>query len=358
MLNNKSLFISLILVLSVIVVVPSVSFADWSENLIINGFGHQSFIKTDTNSFVVSNSNNGSFNDYVFGITFTAAVNDDISIKSQVLNSKSGFKLDWGFADYKINENYGARFGKIKLPFGLYGETQDVKALQPFSYLPETYSNGVNSFNGVGVYSNYELDNDWAFGFEFSGGTSIIENGPGTDDDITLNDLIVVSANISTPIPGTNIKYAYAQTHVEPMPGLKSFLKVRNYSGSYSGDNLFINAEYQNIDFGNDFIPTDRTWFIESGYMVYPNVQSVFRYAQAKSTDIPGFALATMAADGITEEQNDIGFGVNYFLSSTIVIKGEHHIIDGNNRIDLTSAANAAPSDKWNLTAFSVAFTF
>ncbi len=40
--------------------------------------------------------------------------------------SGNAITLDWAAADYKVNDRFGVRFGKVKTPWGLFNETQDI----------------------------------------------------------------------------------------------------------------------------------------------------------------------------------------------------------------------------------------
>jgi hypothetical protein len=46
--------------------------------------------------------------------------------------------LDWAAADYKANDRFGVRFGKVKIPSGLFNEIQDIDPSYMWSLLPQS----------------------------------------------------------------------------------------------------------------------------------------------------------------------------------------------------------------------------
>jgi hypothetical protein len=46
--------------------------------------------------------------------------------------------IDWAVIDYKMNDTFGIRAGKVKTVFGLYNDTQDVESLHTWALLPQS----------------------------------------------------------------------------------------------------------------------------------------------------------------------------------------------------------------------------
>jgi hypothetical protein len=70
-----------------------------------------------------------------------------------------GLRLDWGYLDYRWRQWLGVRAGRIKLPFGLYNEVNDVPAgrlpiLLPPSLYPVDQRDFLLALNGAAVYGS------------------------------------------------------------------------------------------------------------------------------------------------------------------------------------------------------------
>ena len=53
-------------------------------------------------------------------------------------DSGNAIVLDWAAADYKFNDRLGVRFGKVKTPWGLFNETQDIDPSYIWALLPQS----------------------------------------------------------------------------------------------------------------------------------------------------------------------------------------------------------------------------
>ncbi|MCP4685327.1 MAG: hypothetical protein GY867_07750 [bacterium] len=315
----------------------------------INGFGHQNYIKTDTNTYVVPDGTDGSFEDYVMGLTFTAKPSDQVFVRAQIVHQNNEVRVDWGFGEYRFNEYLAFKAGKVKLPFGLYTETMDVKAMQPFSYLPGIYFYGVNSYNGVGLLGSYEAESGWGGEAEIFRGQSVTSDGVGR-----LKDLVGTQIWVTPPVMGAKAGFGYWQTEIN-VPGWPVMdVSIAMISAEYVGDQILVRAEHNFTNANSEEVSTNT--YVEAGYLIKELVQPVVRWANTKLEN----PEAELQARGLTADETDIAFGVNIFPAEGFVFKAEHHIVDGNASLEPTQrqGQNLAPDDKWGLTAISVAFMF
>ena len=74
-------------------------------------------------------------------------------------NTNQDVELDYAFAEWFVSDALKIRMGRVKHPFGLYGEIFDVGTLRPFYLLPQSIygPNGftAKAYNGVGLTGNY-----------------------------------------------------------------------------------------------------------------------------------------------------------------------------------------------------------
>lgn len=327
------------------------------NDITINGFGHQSAIQTDTNEFVVPGSSEGSFQDYVVGLTFSSEVNDRVSVRTQILSTQTSFYVDWGFAEYRFNESVGFKFGKVKLPLGLYTEIADVKNLQPFSYLPTLiYNHGMTSYNGIGVYGMTDFNNGWGGEVELFGGGSEMKGGKHAEP-VPMKNFVGGRVTLNTPLPGARLMFSAMRSDLEMDMGMMTMeveSEVFLVSGEVIGDRFFVRSEaasFKNVE-------DNKSWYAEAGFLVHDNVQPVVRYIHQRKENTPSLTLAARNLIGQTDKQNEIGIGLNVFLTSAVVLKVEHHFVDGSSELNREVLTNDAPDNSWNLTAVSVAFAF
>ncbi len=318
-----------------------------SDGISINGFGHQSWVKTDTNTYIVANSADGSVRDYVMGLTFTAKPSDRVYVRAQILHGPDGLNLDWGFGEYHFNDNVGFKAGKVKLPFGLYTQTMDVKALQPFAFLPGIYFYGVNSYNGFGLFGSHELENGWGGEVELYGGESPTAAGDGT-----LEDFVGGQVWVTPPVDGLKFGAGYWQMNLRVAGWPELPVSIVMPSLEYVGDKLFLRGEANIIKLDKE--KESKSFYVEAGYMVHALIQPVARWTHAVDDNFDADLNTT------TEDEDAIGIGINFFPAEGMVVKLENHFVTGNSSLEASqrNGWNLTPDDKWNLTALSVAFMF
>jgi hypothetical protein len=137
-------------------------------NVQIHGFATQGFLYTTNNNIFATTSSDGSPNwtEAVVNISIQPIPKLRIAVQPRyelLGNYSNGFSLDYADADYKVNDEFGVRFGKIKIPTGLLNETQDIDpsyiwSLLPQSVYPLTSRNGQLSQYGGVVYGTLGVE--------------------------------------------------------------------------------------------------------------------------------------------------------------------------------------------------------
>ena len=155
----------------------------------VHGFVSQGAIKTIRNNFLVANTKRGSFDLTEAGINFTKTVTDRLRLGVQLFGG--GFvatgaynaKLDWFYLDYHWKDWLGIRAGRVKLPFGLYNEINDVDsarvpALLPQSTYPVSNRNFLLAQTGFELYGYHGWDSAGALEYRLYGGTIVFDLAP------------------------------------------------------------------------------------------------------------------------------------------------------------------------------------
>jgi len=110
----------------------------------IHGFVSQAFAASDDNNFLTMNTSAGSFAFTDFGANISMELTDKFRVGAQIYDRNLGHlgnwhpQLDWASGDYRFNDWFGIRAGKIKTVLGLYNDTQDLESLHTWAILPES----------------------------------------------------------------------------------------------------------------------------------------------------------------------------------------------------------------------------
>jgi hypothetical protein len=136
-------------------------------NVQIHGYATQGLIYTTQNNWNTTDSSNTSAEWTEAVINVTARPSPKLRVGMQTryfLLGEYGNQiiLDWAEADYKADERFGVRFGKVKTPRSLINEIQDIDpaylwALLPSGTYPLASRNPELSHYGAVVYGTFAL---------------------------------------------------------------------------------------------------------------------------------------------------------------------------------------------------------
>jgi hypothetical protein len=129
----------------------------------IHAFVTQGFILTSNNNYLALDTKHGSFQYSEVGLNFTKDLTDRLRLGLQLFAEDIGptgnynATVDWFYADYRWKDWLGLRVGRVKIPFGLYNEVQDVDSarlpiLLPQSVYPLENSNDLLAQTGGELY--------------------------------------------------------------------------------------------------------------------------------------------------------------------------------------------------------------
>jgi hypothetical protein len=361
-------------------------------NIQIHGYATQGFLYTTQNNVFSTNSSNGSpaWDEAVMNVT--AQPTDKLRIGVQARYFLLGtfgnsITLDWAAGDYKFNDKFGVRFGKVKTPMGLLNETQDIDPSYIWSLLPQNVYDILsrNSFlahyGGV-VYGSVKAPNSPVkIEYRLFGG-QIIESS--TDPNIELGQQ---SSGIALPNGWTGPMWG-ATLQVKPTPGLligaSDQVFVTNWTavathGSEAGtngtppsQNYYYFAKYEKNKYmvaGEYFRQPYSYWY---NFPTDPALDSTGRldqrawYAMAsyKLTDkLTVGAYDTQAFDhqqafGPSRYNKDWTFSGRYDFNQFLYAKAEQHFIDGA-FVDYDTSMNpngVKPSTKLTILKMGVSF--
>lgn len=112
-------------------------------NLQIHGFATQGFLFSSNNNYLTMDSSRGTLQWTEGAISLTDPLTDNLRFGIQLHMFQMGqvggpaIEVDWVSGDYKINDQLGFRAGKVKIPEGLYNDSQVVDPLFLWVLLPQ-----------------------------------------------------------------------------------------------------------------------------------------------------------------------------------------------------------------------------
>jgi hypothetical protein len=179
----------------------------------------QGYIRTSDNNYLArSASARGSFEFSEVGINFTQPLGDHLRAGVQLFAHDLGprgnydIKADWFYLDYRWTDALGLRAGRIKVPFGLYNEINDIDSARVPILLPQsTYPAGARDFllaqTGLEIYGRLLAGSAGALDYRAYGGTIFAEvpgPQPGPVQVLQLSVPYLFGARLlwETPVEG------------------------------------------------------------------------------------------------------------------------------------------------------------
>jgi hypothetical protein len=112
-------------------------------NIQLHGYATQAFLKTSQNNILTTNSVGGSaaWTEAVVNLTASPTPQLRVAVQGRYFligSIDNAITLDYALADYQVNERFGVRFGKVKVPNALFNETQDIDPSYMWSLLPQS----------------------------------------------------------------------------------------------------------------------------------------------------------------------------------------------------------------------------
>lgn len=361
-------------------------------NIQIHGYATQGFLYTSDNNILTTNSSGGSgaWTEAVVNVSAQPISKLRISIQARyelLGNLVNGFSIDYASADYKANDEFGFRFGKIKIPSNLFNEIQDIDPAYPWALLPQSIYNitnrdGILSQYGGAVYGTLGLEDMPKLGrLEYRGWMG--ETALSASDGYFLSD---TEFGINLPNGQTQPSGGAALHYRTPLPGLMigaSFvrggyvsdkltsgtavgaLKINPfnepaYFAKYERNKLMLAAEYNRLP-GTDVLIFPGT---TNGVPAAFDLRGMYAMASYKLTGklttgvYDSYYSSRDVAPGPGRYQKDWAISGRYDFSQYIYVKAEEHLLNGTGILydsDL-NPAGLQPTSKMTVLKVGVSF--
>lgn len=363
------------------------AFAQSTSGVIdIHGFGGWAYGKTDGHKYSLGRES-GDYDNAEFALNVSAKPLEQLSVVAQLrLDSASGNKqaeLDYAFAEWTFSDAARVRVGRVKHPFGIYGEVFDVGTIRPFYSLPLSLygANGftARAYNGAGITGNVPLGRKWGLQYDVYGGQ--IEGDfetPGllstasqyfAEPNITFGYRVENAyggrLNLTTPLEGltvgTSAYTGQAYTDLSEVDTDKR--DVYAVHAEYALERFAIRSEWGHLKNGGDF-EVD-SGYLEASYRIGEHWQIAVRQDQLEVT-LPGTNLSRLPKIfPQLLEHSETALGLSYWFSPNFVVRGSFQRTDGNRfafpeTSDEVKAALASGEldRKTNMVLFGAQFSF
>jgi hypothetical protein len=362
-------------------------------NIQIHGYATQGFLYTTQNNIFTATSSNGSpaWTEAVVNLTSLPIPKLRIAVQARyfLLGSfGNSILLDWAAADYKFNERIGVRFGKVKTPWGLFNEIQDIDPAYMWTLLPQgiyeldnresymTHYGGV-VYGTIGAGKAGKLEyRAWAGEGLYSASSGLFINEAEEGYNLPQNihgPLYGGALHWKTPVRGLMIGASDLTDNTWSAP-----ITYQNGSTLATGTHVTVAnsqpnyfAIYEKGRWMAAF-EYERAWVHVTS--VFPTLPSGFfltRQDDRSEYGMISYKITPKLSAGVYDSQNsnrqaplgpgryskDWAISGRYDFNSFLYAKAEQHFIDGTNLgYDMTLNPNLKPDTR--LTALKIGVTF
>lgn len=357
----------------------------------VQAFAAASVIGTTNNNFFGDTRDDVDTRFSELGVNAIWQPHERLRVSGQALHRRAGesdeeglrldyAQIDWTFYQGEQNR-FGLKFGKPKLPYGLYNETRDVPFTRPGILLPQSiYYDSIRDFvlaapgaylhgTGISEYGAFEVNlgvvrpNFDTQSFK----RNFFRNVPGTLDG---RDSFVASVRWDAPTDTTLALYRvdlnshYSPAPIDPFgPGdlsLSSWL----LSAQQRIDTLTLTAELalpqlRRKGFNSVFVPNidgtidGQSWYAQAEWRFHPAWEAMLRFDQQYSD--------TAQRDNSTKRARDLTAGLRWDVAPNFMLRAEYHHIDGTGWLpaaDNVRPPGATPESRWNMWLLQAAYRF
>ncbi|MGC2300969.1 MAG: hypothetical protein WA476_19340 [Acidobacteriaceae bacterium] len=354
-------------------------------NFQIHGYATQGFLYTTQNNIFYANSSDGSpaWTEAVVNLTAQPGekLRFGIQARYQLLGSTgNAITLDWAAADYKVNDRFGVRFGKVKTPWGLFNETQDIDPSYMWALLPQsiyditTRDSDLSHYGGV-AYGKLKLPpRTGKLEYRFWGGEAVIPADDGQFADLAdagtgplrAMSYVVYGAALywDAPVRGLMFGASNARANQASVAlnggGTNAFEPWDNlsYFGKYEKDKVMLAVEWNrqaavdSVDLPGASPSVDitdpRGWYAMGSYKLTPKLAAGVYDSQFFDYQAPL---------GPDRYSKDWTVGGRYDFSQFLYLKAEEHFIQGT-ALSFEDANNPVLRPSSHLTAIKIGVSF
>jgi hypothetical protein len=306
----------------------------------------------------------------MFDLVLTARPTEQLVIATQLGFDQEDVELEWAFAEWRFDDAFRLRAGKVKQPLGNYMELQFVGTARPFFTLPTSVYGpaeiGAASYSGVGFTGEVSSDSGWALQYDGYGGAieldafepfEVLEPGyvPETgeapteeNEELLVENIVGGRVSLASPW-GVTLRLSGYGGKLDNHEASRPTLLVAGVSLLYRGEKLWVSTEaFQSAELGAE---THRSAYAEVAWFLTPHVQLATRYEAARTT------MEDFDGGSPLLRHDEVGAGVNYWFNPQLVVKGSFHLARGKKFARDDADATSSP-DRTRLFVAGAQFMF
>jgi hypothetical protein len=356
-------------------------------NLQVHGYATQGFLYSNQNSWDTTDSEHGSaaWTEAVVNLSVQPQPKLRIGIQARYFllgDYGNTITMDWAQGDYRVNEYFGIRAGKVKTPSGLFNESQDIDPAQLWVLLPQSVyplasRNSVLAHYGAVAYGSIPLGESLGkLEYHAFGGRRVLGGDDGFFQPFRAAGLNMPNG-IAGPLYGAGItwhtpvsglmfgvtdqfEHPSGEITVGPLQGTfqNSRLDIPYFFGRYEGSKVMFAGEYNRIPVNSTvqfpglpaFVtPIDqRAFYVMGSYKIAAKLTGGMYYSSI---------FNRQAALGSNRYQKDWDLSARYDFNPFLYAKVEQHFIDGTfSGFSASDNPNLQPDTRMTMLKVGVSF--
>ncbi|MBC2604525.1 hypothetical protein [Pelagicoccus albus] len=369
------------------------------------GFFSNGYLQSSANNYLVD-SEDGDFDFVELGVNASWSPIERTTLRGQLFTFELGpygnFDpiIDYLFVEYSQSPAFNLRLGRVKRPQGLYNDIQDIdiartSILLPMGMYDQRYRDFSASADGISISGNLSFGTFQSLDYTAYHGASSLEIDGGIAgyahtitarsllngkiDTIDADTLSGIQLWWNTPVAGLRTGAAYSilkgididTSGNHPLYGIP--IVVSNlteasewrFSGEYYWENWTFTGEYnvlatngleQQTVAGNPMgwapvANTGHSWYLGAARRFLDRFEGSVIYSE--------FLSNNDSTETALDYQEDLQFSLRYDATDFWTVKGEFHLLSGQNRLFNQFGQNPSPTDEnWTLFALKSTFFF
>jgi hypothetical protein len=376
------------------------------EGFQVHGFLSQGYFLTTNNNLFGSSERGGSLDFTEIGVNASWLVRPNLQLAAQVLSRRAGKaaenepELDFALLDYTVlataERRFGARLGRVRLPFGLYNDTRDVAFTRPSILLPQSiYFDRARelaiSWDGILLYG--EERSTWGdLALEAGAALPRVHNensefailGRNFPGDLESRWSFFGRLTYSTPSEALRLAVTGLRLEADYNPRLprlafpnelgpgKDLFKPLIFSAQYNAESWSLTGEYarraiqeEGFSPAFDFDIVGESYYIQGIYRIDPHWEMVVRYdVLFSNVDDRDGTKTEAASEGRIPSHlqfaKDWTVGVRYNITPSLMARAEYHNVYGGTAFLLPqdNPDVSALNKKWDIFALLFSYRF
>ena len=350
----------------------------------VHAFASQGFILSQGNNYLADNTTHGSFQFSEIGINFTKSITDKLRLGVQLFAEDLGptgnytAQFDWFYLDYRLRDWLGFRAGRVKIPYGLYNEINDIDSarvpvLLPQSVYPIENVNYLLAQTGAELYGYAKSRAMGALDYRAYGGTILVDtlvppNSPYQVQDLNVPYIVGGRLLWETPVEGLRVGGSIQALRLDAtisassasIAAMASSASIRIpavlwvASAEYVTHDLLVAAEYSRWyvtenSSNTALVPESPMSISERGY-----VMASYRATQWLQPGIYYALLFPNVDDrsGRANVQHDVATTLRFDINNHWLVKLEGHFMSGTAELDSSLNGNtplSALNQSWEV---------